>query len=109
MTKLDEAAIVAAHRRYYDEREKGGIMNQKEHRAVEAAVTRCEALTARRPDFRWSGEYRRYYAQTMADIDRIRYRPGLVTQLRRRMRRVRPTEPPAGVAIGATEADGVRS
>ena len=84
-------------------------MNQKEHRAVEAAVTRCEALTARRPDFRWSGEYRRYYEATMADIDRIRYRPGLVTQLRRRMRRVRPTEPPADVAIGATEADGVRS
>ena len=110
MTKLDEAAIVAAHRRYYDEREKGGIMNQKEHRAVEAAVTRCEALTARRPDFRWSGEYRRYYEATMADIGRIRYRPGLVTQLRRRMRKVRPIEPPpAGVAIGATEADGVQS
>ena len=84
-------------------------MNHKEHRAIEAAVVRCETLTARRPDFRWSGQYRRYYESTMADIDRIRYRPGLVTQLRRRMRRVRPTEPPVGVAIGATEVDGVQS
>ena len=84
-------------------------MNQKEHREVEAAVARCAMLTTRRPDFRWSEEYRRYYEATMADIDRIRYRPGLVTQLRRRMRRVRPTEPPVGVAIGATEVDGVQS
>ena len=64
-------------------------MNQKEHREVETAVRRCEVLTTRRLDFRWSEEYRRYYAQTMADIDRIRYRPGLVTQLRRLIRQGR--------------------
>ena len=72
-------------------------MNQKEHREVETAVRRCEVLTTRRPDFRWSDEYRRYYAQTLADIGRIRYRPGKVTQLRRRMWKVRPIRPPAGV------------
>lgn len=77
-------------------------MSHRDDRATELAVLRCERAVAMRSDFRWTEEYRLYYEQTMAQIGGIRYRPGLQTQLRRRMARVKPIAPP--VANDATEA-----
>jgi hypothetical protein len=59
-----------------------------------------------RPDWRWSEQYRLYHEQTMAGIAAMRHRPGLATQLRRRMAKVKPVAPPVEprVADGATEA-----
>jgi hypothetical protein len=79
-------------------------MSHRDDRATELAVLRCERAVAMRSDFRWSEEYRLYYQQTMAGIAAMRHRPGLATQLRRRMAKIKPVEPP--VANDATEAVG---
>lgn len=75
-------------------------MSIKEDRATEAAVRHCETLTTQRPAWLWTAEYRRYWDATMADIDDIRHRPGLKTQLRRRMGKVRPTDAPLPAPVG---------
>lgn len=77
-------------------------MSHKDDRATEAAVLRCERALLVNPAWRWSDEYRRYHEAVVADIGLIRYRPGFVTQLRRRMGKIKPILPP--VADGATEA-----
>lgn len=80
-------------------------MSYKDGRAVEAAVLRCERSLQVNPAWRWSDEYRRYHEAVMADIGLIRYRPGFVTQLRRRMGKIKPIAlPVADGATGAAEA-----
>lgn len=79
-------------------------MSYKDDRAVEAAVLRCERALQLNPALRGTEQYRLYYQQTMDDIGRIRHRPGLVTQLRRRMTKVKPVAPAAGPAKAAEVA-----